>query len=105
MTGMVLNIITLRLYQVYEVLNAKSREDCDRIDKKNKKWLWSYISIIVIIRVCLSISQFIDYQSFLDKNTDKGVRRPLVIQVISLVKLTVQIVISCIFLYIVKKLS
>jgi len=61
MTGMVLNIITLRLYQVYEVLNAKSREECDRIDKRIKVWIWSYVSIIVIIRVFLSIFQFVDF--------------------------------------------
>jgi len=61
MTGMVLNIITLRLYQVYEVLNAKSREECDRIDKRIKVWIWSYVSIIIIIRVFLSIFQFVDF--------------------------------------------
>ena len=61
MTGMVLNIITLRLYQVYEVLNAKSREECDRIDIRIKVWIWSYVGILVIIRVFLSIFQFVDF--------------------------------------------
>jgi hypothetical protein len=58
---MVLNIITLRLYQVYEVLNAKSREECDIIDKRIKVWIYSYVSIIVIIRVSLSVFQFVDF--------------------------------------------
>ena len=61
MTGMVLNIITLRLYQVYEVLKAKSREECDIIDKRIKVWIYSYVSIIVIIRVSLSVFQFVDF--------------------------------------------
>ena len=61
MTGMVLNIITLRLYQVYEVLIAKSREECDIIDKRIKVWIYSYVSIIVIIRVFLSVFQFVDF--------------------------------------------
>ena len=58
---MVLNIITLRLYQVYEVLKAKSREECDIIDKRIKVWIYSYVSIIVIIRVSLSVFQFVDF--------------------------------------------
>ena len=58
---MVLNIITLRLYQVYEVLIAKSREECDIIDKRIKVWIYSYVSIIVIIRVFLSVFQFVDF--------------------------------------------
>ena len=62
LTALVLNIITLRLYQVYEVLNAKSRTQCEKIDKKIKSWIWYYVNLVIFIRVFLSLFQYLDFK-------------------------------------------